>query len=380
MAFKLGDFTTGNAFYWQDVDLTTYAGNDSGLTPYSILLTDGAGLTARGFIGAVGAGETLATTGGPLNDGELSANPGLEAYSGTQDDGVSDTFTSWEKELGAGPGIADATADCHNGANAIKLYNSTATQRPYIYQTILPASLTLSKFSVWHKQTGGATGWIYVYNNILNNGLLSVFLSGNSSYTEWSAYAISPVSINLILYNYNKTGTCQYDDVSLKRVLDPPSTGVHIVSAYGGSVRAWASIDSGFNPNTITTASVYLSALTVASASQRQLVDSFSLTQLHNLVIANAIQAIISDNIALTQVHTLEVANASQRNLTDSFSITQLHNLTMQNAAQAVISNNITLQRIIDTFYFQSRLSQNPVRLQSHIHPHIRLSSKITIP
>jgi hypothetical protein len=44
--------------------------------------------------------------------------------------------------------------------------------------------------------------------------------------------------------------------LSIKRVLDPPSTGIHIVSAYGGSVRAWTSIDSGFDPNTITSAVV----------------------------------------------------------------------------------------------------------------------------
>jgi hypothetical protein len=57
--------------------------------------------------------------------------------------------------------------------------------------------------------------------------------------------------------NSGANATLTIDNILAQHVLDPPSTGVHIVSAYGGSVRAWASIDSGFDPNTITTAVVY---------------------------------------------------------------------------------------------------------------------------
>ena len=54
----------------------------------------------------------------------------------------------------------------------------------------------------------------------------------------------------------SNTNKWKADDISIKRILDPPSTGVHIVSAYGGSTRAWTNIDGGFNPNTITTVAV----------------------------------------------------------------------------------------------------------------------------
>jgi hypothetical protein len=48
-----------------------------------------------------------------------------------------------------------------------------------------------------------------------------------------------------------------FDDASYKRVLDPPVTGIHIVSTSGGSTRAWTSIDSGFNANAISTWIIY---------------------------------------------------------------------------------------------------------------------------
>jgi len=72
---------------------------------------------------------------------------------------------------------------------------------------------------------------------------------------------INPTQVNL--YNQletNATNVNQYgwaDNYSIKRVTDPPSTAVHIVSSLNGTTRNWASIESGFDPNTISSWSIY---------------------------------------------------------------------------------------------------------------------------
>jgi len=57
--YNYGDFTATNAFFWSSLNLSSYAGTDLGSTPYYIEVLDVAGKKATGYIGAVGAGETL---------------------------------------------------------------------------------------------------------------------------------------------------------------------------------------------------------------------------------------------------------------------------------------------------------------------------------
>ena len=53
------------------------------------------------------------------------------------------------------------------------------------------------------------------------------------------------------------TLTALFNYFYLYRVLDPPSTGVKIVSVLKGSTRRWSYIESGFNPNNISSWNVY---------------------------------------------------------------------------------------------------------------------------
>jgi len=219
MAFKLGDFTTGNAFYWQDEDLTIYAGNDSGLTPYSIVLTDAAGKTVRGFIGAVGAGG--AGPAGESLDSELLLDTGF------------DDTSKWSK------GTSWSVA----GSVGIKVAYTSDQQ---IAQSI--SSINCLYWLSWtliSRTAGSFTARVYADE--------SGYLSGLGIHTSYLTSRLTGGPVAIRGWDIS-AGTV--DDFSCKRVLDPPSTGVHIVSAYGGSVRAWASIDSGFNPNTITSAVV----------------------------------------------------------------------------------------------------------------------------
>lgn len=233
MAFKRGDFTSGNAFLWQDIDLSAYAGNDSGLTPYSILLTDAAGKTARGFIGAVGAGETLSGT-------ELITTPGFEA---TFTDGL---CANWLDDGSASR--SEELTTKHSGAKAQRL---SANVGGGVHQPVYCINQRLNKFSGWvYPVAGSAQLWAtFIPSNAS---------SGTGSWQNLGGYFNTAATTYWYLRPYAATNPSDiiWDDLSMRRVLDPPATGVHIVSAYGGSTRAWTTIESGFNPNTITSAVV----------------------------------------------------------------------------------------------------------------------------
>jgi len=213
--FKRGDFTATNAFYWSDVDLSAYAGTDSGSTPYQILLTDGAGKTASGFIGAVGAGETLSPT-------ELLLDPTFD-----------DTLewikgTNWT--VSGGKAIAAVVSWAAISADANHVFGQLWKG------TVICDALTTGSFQLQIQ-------W----------SLCPTIFNTTGTKADYLTCLATEVSrIGICGYTSNSSGT--FTDASFKRVLDPPSTGVHIVSAYGGSTRAWTSIDSGFNPNTITSA------------------------------------------------------------------------------------------------------------------------------
>jgi hypothetical protein len=214
MAFKRGDFTATNAFYWSDVDLSAYAGNDAGLTPYSILLTDAAGKTARGFLGAVGAGGA-----GPAGEG---VGP--------------DLFAGWDFTVGSWPTylatVVDANTFATTGANG-SIYKDVLTANNQLYVGSFSASPSSADMTIDQNWT--------------------------TRFKGTNKYGVAPVAtykVRLFNTTFSFPVTVDVTTLSFKRVLDPPSTGVHIVSAYGGSVRAWTSIDAGFNPNTITSAVV----------------------------------------------------------------------------------------------------------------------------
>ncbi len=234
MAFKRGDFTTGNAFYWSDTDLTIYAGNDNGPTPYSILLTDAAGKTARGFIGAVGAGETAT--------GEIVTNGNMELDS------------SWAN-FGTAATNERSNVQAHGGTYSRHLITSAGNSG--IKQSLSVTTGRLYKYSLWIYPITGAGYSSYHYRAGSTFGTGNITLSLNSwqnVIAYGTAYSTGAGDVNI--YGQDNPNEFYVDDVSALQVTVPPSTGVHIVSASGGSVRAWASVDSGFNPNTITTAVV----------------------------------------------------------------------------------------------------------------------------
>ena len=211
--FNRGDFTDGLAFLWSSLDLSPYAGA-LGRTPHKVILVDSAGKRALGYLAGVGAGETLGS--------ELFLNPGF------------DSDTNWEKDSGwtIGGGVAS-----DNGSSG------------YLIQGVAPAPGVLSRLSmnitilnaggIYLIDSGGFTYFLGLYNT---TGIKTGYLTKNDT------------NPNAGLFGSSFNGSV--DDGSLKRVTDPPNTGIHIVSSLNGTVRNWADKDTGFDPNTITTWSI----------------------------------------------------------------------------------------------------------------------------
>jgi hypothetical protein len=211
--FNRGDFTSGNAFFWSSIDLGWYAGAYPGSTPFYIELLDAAGKKATGYIGAVGAGETLGS--------ELITDWPFNTF---------DTFTSVGKDI----------------TSAI---DANAALDEYTYSNLLGFSLNqLMKLVTDITLNSGTAPIIYCGNTGLN-------FSDRTLTDETLYFSIREVGGNKerIWVYEGVAAVCNLSCIfSIKQITDPPSTAIHIVSSLNGTTRNWASIESGFDPNTIT--------------------------------------------------------------------------------------------------------------------------------
>lgn len=234
------DFTDANPGTNTSVRLDIYAAvNNDGSSSFNVAQTgsavfDMAQVVVQAFPAsrcidndgvAVGSEEVTdgvfeAVTEGP----ELLANAGLETHIGTQDDGVSDSFSSWSTSGIDANNIADSTATVSSGSSALKLISSDgagilrALQFPI---TVIPGKTY--KFSVDTRGDGSVDGDYAIYDidhstyivNFTNTGVVG------TSYDTVTYYFTAPagctqVSINLALSS--KIGTVYFDNVSLKNV------------------------------------------------------------------------------------------------------------------------------------------------------------------
>jgi len=215
--FNRGDFTSTNAFFWSSLDLSPYAGTDLGSTPYWIRVVDGAGKLATGYLAGVGAGETLSGT-------ELVTNGGFDAD------------TDWNKNPGVT--ISGGVLDINNIIDG----------QAYQYIPCVKYRLYKGVVTVLNYVSGTANMMI---GTIRSGGILN----GNGVFTFYSTEPSGDGFASV----QRESGTLklQADNYSVKRVFDPPSTGLHIVSSLNGTTRAWEGIEAGFDPDTIASWSIH---------------------------------------------------------------------------------------------------------------------------
>lgn len=215
--YNRGDFTATNAFFWSSLDLSPYAGTDLGYTPFRIVALDGAGKKAIGYIGAAGAGETLSAT---------------EKF---VDGGFADD-TKWV--CGAGWSVAGGVLGALNAVD-------TTSSRSFASVLVTVGALYKEVATI----SGYSTGAFRFSDGLTN----SLEYNSNGAKTH---YYTSRLDEAYLFFQAVGTTTLNIDDASLKQVTDPPATAVHIVSSLNGTTRNWASIESGFDPNTIASWSI----------------------------------------------------------------------------------------------------------------------------
>jgi phage gp37-like protein len=185
-------------------------------TPFYIELLDATGKKATGYIGAVGAGETL----------------GSELITGWTNGGY-DTWASAGVDITSTIGLTDALRAG--------------------WQQYTSSSGWLVKLITTLAYTGNQPFfWILNHPEYTNRTEINDLVVGaNTKYRTLLSAADDIAFITGAITNYSVISN------SFKRVTDPPSTAVHIVSSLNGTTRNWASIESGFDPNTIATWKIY---------------------------------------------------------------------------------------------------------------------------
>ncbi|MCJ7747952.1 MAG: hypothetical protein MUP27_09415 [Desulfobacterales bacterium] len=234
--FNRGDFTATNAFFWSSLDLSAFAGTDLGSTPFYIEVLDGAGKKATGYIGAVGAGETLGD--------EILTNPSFDV----------DT-SGWSTQ--------DCTSASIAGGQSGKCLEITMTggSAQNVFQApIIRVTSGLYKLSIYEKSgtSGADAARLVVYSDSwVTEKDVSALTTGSWVQLLGYAGALDTSGRFYVIKNSAVAGTMLFDEASFKHVTDPPSTAVHIVSSLNGTTRDWASIESGFNPNGIVSWKIY---------------------------------------------------------------------------------------------------------------------------
>ena len=207
-----------------------------GSTPFYIELLDGAGKKAAGYLGAVGAGETL----------------GIEELLNPSFDIDTSNWTAYNSSIASiVGGQSGKCLEVNQAVNPSLAYQNTAS--PLI-------ALKLYKQNAYVKSgtSGNEQFDIRVY---ANGSYLSQLGISSSSWVLYSHYynlVVGDSFSQCALIKVGATvGTMLFDEANLKRVTDPPSTAVHIVSSLNGTVRNWASVESGFDPNAIASWIIY---------------------------------------------------------------------------------------------------------------------------
>ena len=201
-------------FFHDSVDFSAYAGNDAGVTGGIAEFIDSAGKIAYAHIGAVGGGENLGD----------------------------ELISTW--------------------ANHVSYpYETLTTTASTINSAINTTGLGYARFGIFLLDAGRILK--AVLSVTLNSGNLPLL-----SYAMSNGTALTAITNNVPTYHTKVTESycLQYSNASatafsatnsLKYVTDVPATGLHLMSAQGGTVRNMAYTQTGFNPNTVTSVKIY---------------------------------------------------------------------------------------------------------------------------
>ena len=215
----------GTAFFWVNgLDLSAYAGLDSGSHEYLIKVYDDDGYSIQGYVGAVGGGEEYTDIIGGTNPALLNG-----------DFSLGDTV--WTKK---------GSAAITGGAGVYTTGTDTFYQQ---------AIITINSIGILYRMTGtavyssGSGKLKYPAGNWIT-GIFGVdveFTTAGGT-GDWIKYAVAVnTRPDFEITNVSWYGTI--DDLGFQQVTDCAATGFHIISAQGGSTQNWQNVGASFNYN-----------------------------------------------------------------------------------------------------------------------------------
>jgi len=228
------DLTSDNAFVAPvGVDLSAYQDGR-----HIFRAVDASGYVAFGFIMSTPpSGPTLASTGGPLNDGNLVTN------------GTFETDTSGWSSYAA----TLSKVDYDSKTNVLSVADNGSFTQAWQSFTVVSGGLYKDTREVQTQNIGG-NGLCTVKDG---NSAFTALLSGLRELTPplsaiWQTFSFYVTTISTtvsIAAHSSGANACYYNDISFQRVTDPASTGARIVSTKGGATRAFTYQHASFNPN-----------------------------------------------------------------------------------------------------------------------------------
>lgn len=216
-------------------DMTDYAGDDVGSTPYRIELYDSNDNYAKGFIGAAGTEYTL---GEELITGWTEVKEGTWEFA---------TLTTDGKDID----VMEINYPTSGGTAGMCKSNALSLVAGKVYRVYFDATRT----------SGVARPEVHIGTSTAFSGAGTyriAYVGYGSNYLEFTATA-ADVAAGYLWFSLPGNARWTGLVVSMKEKTEPVVTlgGVHIVSADGGSTRNWESIHLSFNPHLIYSYKIY---------------------------------------------------------------------------------------------------------------------------
>jgi len=216
-------------------DMTDYAGDDVGSTPYRIELYDSNNNYAKGFIGAAGTEYTL---GEELITGWTEVKEGTWEFA---------TLTTDGKDID----VMEINYPTSGGTAGMCKSNALSLVAGKVYRVYFDATRT----------SGDARPDVHIGTSTAFSGSGTyriAYVGYGSNYLEFTATA-ADVTAGYLWFSLPGNARWTGLAVSMKEKTEPVVTlgGVHIVSADGGSTRNWESIHPSFNVHLIYSYKIY---------------------------------------------------------------------------------------------------------------------------
>ena len=209
----------GAMFFHDSLDFSAYAGTDAGFTPYKVTFTDAAGKTAEAWAAAVGGGEALGS-----NAITSITNRADLPY---------DTLTINANGFDVDSGIKTQTA-----ARAVA-YTNDIVMLGKLWKVEIAFTLNSGTAPQLRTKTGTSSASRVIVSPVVSGAYY------------WTGFDGGLPENGFVLRNEAAEQSNWSAAWTAKQYTDVPATGLHLMSASGGTTRNMDTVEAGFDPNTV---------------------------------------------------------------------------------------------------------------------------------